>query len=137
MNMFMRSMASLVCLLLACRAVSAGEIESISAADLEARLAQPTTAIAVLDVRTADEFAAGHVPGARNIPFSEIDTRIAELAALKEAGLVVYCRSGRRAELALSMLEAQGFQRLRHLAGDMIGWSESGRRVEVAASTSP
>ena len=35
------------------------------------------------------------------------------------------------------LLEAQGFQRLRHLAGDMIGWSESGRRVEVATSTSP
>jgi phage shock protein E len=109
----------------------------ISAAALEARLAAAPADMTVLDVRTAEEFAAGHVPGARNIPVAELEARIAELAAARDRDLVVYCRTGRRAATALEILKANGFQRLLHLEGDMQGWSGSARRVEVADHAAP
>lgn len=102
----------------------------ISAAALEARLAAAPADMTVLDVRTAEEFAAGHVPGARNIPVAELQARIAELAAARDRDLVLYCRTGRRAATAAGILGTNGFLRLLHLEGDMQGWSEGGHRVE-------
>jgi rhodanese-related sulfurtransferase len=109
----------------------------ISADALEARLALAPADMTVLDVRTAEEFAAGHVPGARNIPVAELETRIAELAAARDRDLVVYCRTGRRSLTALEILKANGFQRLLHLEGDMQGWSGSARRVEGVDHADP
>jgi len=113
------------------QAKEAAEAAAISVATLEARLAQAGKDFTLLDVRTAEEFAAGHVPGARNIPVAELEARIAELAAARDRDLVVYCRTGRRAALALQILAANGFRRLLHLEGDMQGWSASARRIEV------
>jgi rhodanese-related sulfurtransferase len=109
----------------------------ISADALAARLAAAPADVTVLDVRTAEEFAAGHVPGARNIPVAELEARIAELAAARDRDLVVYCRTGRRALTALEILKTNGFQRLLHLEGDMQGWSGSARRVEIADQAAP
>lgn len=109
----------------------------ISADALEARLAAAPADMTVLDVRTVEEFAAGHVPGARNIPVAELEARIAELAAVRDRDLVVYCRTGRRSATALEILKANGFQRLLHLEGDMQGWSGSARRVEIADHAAP
>ena len=49
-----------------------------------------------IDVRTADEFNAGHVDGAVNIPYGEISERITEVTENKDELIYVYCRSGRR-----------------------------------------
>ncbi|MFO1401808.1 MAG: rhodanese-like domain-containing protein [Steroidobacteraceae bacterium] len=108
-------------------------VPAISAAALEERLATAAAPPTLLDVRTPEEFAAGHVPGARNIPVQELDARLAELAAARGGDIVVYCRSGRRAASALATLQAQGFEHLLHLEGDMQGWSAGGHRVETAA----
>jgi len=62
-----------------------------------------------IDVRSADEFAAGHVPDAVNIPYTEIESRIGEVTDDKEAVIYVYCRSGRRSGIAQSTLEQAGF----------------------------
>ena len=51
----------------------------------------------VLDVRTAGEFAAGHVPGARHLPLDRLQERLEELAPWRERTVVVFCRSGQRA----------------------------------------
>ncbi|HRE88333.1 MAG TPA: rhodanese-like domain-containing protein [Myxococcota bacterium] len=67
----------------------------------------------LIDVRTPEEFAAGHVPGAINIPVDEVPSRLAELARLTEGkgkDLVVYCRSGRRSAIAASTLSAEGYK---------------------------
>lgn len=70
----------------------------------------------VLDVRTADEFASGHVAGAVNIPVAELGHRMGEVAALvktdKSAPLVVYCASGRRSTQAQQELSAAGYSRV-------------------------
>lgn len=86
--------------------------------------------VVVLDVRTAKEFAEGHVPGARNIPHDELEARLAELGRTRGQEVVVYCRSGRRADIALDVLQKAGFTRLYHLEGDYTAWSEAGRPVE-------
>jgi rhodanese-related sulfurtransferase len=82
----------------------------------------------VLDVRTPQEFAEGHVPGAVNVPYDQVASRLAEVP--KDKDVVLYCRSGRRAGLAADVLAAQGYTRLSHLEGDMTAWVEKGRPVE-------
>ncbi len=71
---------------------------------------------AVIDVRTTDEFADGHVPGALNIPVAELERRMGEVATLvkadKTAAIVVYCASGSRASQAQQTLSAAGYARI-------------------------
>lgn len=76
----------------------------------------------VLDVRTPEEFASGHIEGAVNIPHDQVDGRIAELSASRDREVVVYCERGGRAAKALDVLERSGFRQVRHLEGDMSGW---------------
>jgi phage shock protein E len=70
--------------------------------------------IKVVDVRTPAEFADGHVPGAANIPFDEMPKRFAELGPATTP-VLVYCKSGRRAGLAIETLTAKGFARIYNL----------------------
>ncbi len=60
----------------------------------------------LLDVRTREEFASGHVPGARNIPVQELGARVGELP--KGGDVVVYCRSGARSATAAELLRKHG-----------------------------
>lgn len=92
------------------------------------RQAQHPSHLFVLDVRTPEEFAAGHVPGAVNVPHDQIAARLAEVP--KDADVVLYCRTGRRVALAAAALHANGYTRLSHLEGDMTAWVENGRPVE-------
>jgi rhodanese-related sulfurtransferase len=82
----------------------------------------------VLDVRTADEYVSGHVPGAVNIPHDQLASRLAEVP--KDRDVVIYCRSGRRAMLAGEVLADNGYARLEHLQGDITAWVDQGRPVE-------
>lgn len=84
----------------------------------------------LLDVRTPEEFASGHVPGAVNIPHDEVGQRSAELAAHRDQEVVVYCEKGPRAAKAAQALADAGFRSIRHLEGDMSGWRAAGLPVE-------
>lgn len=70
----------------------------------------------LLDVRSPEEFAAGHLEGALNIPVGELEARLAEVGA-KERPVVVYCRSGARSSRARSLLLEKGWQRVENLGG--------------------
>jgi len=83
----------------------------------------------LLDVRSPEEFKAGHVPGAVNVPYDQIASRLADVP--KDKDVVLYCRSGRRAGIAAEVLQANGYTRLSHLEGDMNAWVEKGRPVET------
>jgi rhodanese-related sulfurtransferase len=65
----------------------------------------------VVDVRTPQEFASGHVPGAINIPYEEVGKRIAEIGP-PSTQVVLYCRTGRRSAIAADSLRKAGFQSL-------------------------
>ena len=64
--------------------------------------------VRVVDVRTPAEFAAGHVPGAVNIPYDEMPQRFAEVGP-PTTPVLVYCRSGRRSGIAIETLRARSF----------------------------
>jgi rhodanese-related sulfurtransferase len=110
-------------------ALADGEVAPLSQ---DAFLALPKSgdkAPFVLDVRTPDEYVAGHVPGAVNIPHDQVATRLAEVP--KDKDVVLYCRSGRRAAMAGEVLSGNGYTRLQHLEGDIVGWQEKQRPIEV------
>ena len=73
---------------------------------------------AVIDVRTPDEFAAGHIDGAINIPLDQIQNGSANLENLqKDSPILLYCRSGRRSGIAQQILEQQGYSKLTNGGG--------------------
>jgi apolipoprotein D and lipocalin family protein len=112
-----------------------GAVPQMSAEALSARLAPgaASTAPLVLDVRRAEEFAAGRVPGSRNLPHEQLVADPALLGAPKDAEIVVYCQSGRRANMALEALQKAGYTRLVHLEDDFPGWQSQGGPVEKTA----
>ena len=93
--------------------------------------AQKSTAPFVLDVRTPEEFATGHVPGAVNIPYDQVASRLVEIP--KDKDVVLYCRSGRRAGIAAAELEKAGYKDLQLMQGDMPAWEKAGLPVEAGA----
>ena len=81
----------------------------------------------VLDVRTAEEFAAGSVSTARNIPHAEIvaDPQAALAGIDSGTEIVLYCGTGRRASMAIEAMRAAGFANLTHMTGDYPAWVQS------------
>ena len=87
----------------------------------------------VLDVRSAEEFASGHVPGAVNIPVTgkgseEFDKAVKAIDSA--APVLVHCRSGKRSAIAIEKLKKMGFSNLAELPGGWVAWSEAGKPVE-------
>lgn len=80
---------------------SGGNIDGAKAHELVAGGAQ------LVDVRTKDEFAAGHLPGAINIPVQDLERRLGELGP-KDRAIVVYCHSGQRSRRAARILRGAG-----------------------------
>ena len=70
-------------------------------------LADKDASVLLLDVRTAEEYAAGHIPGASLFPYDELAAKFRE--ADKARPIVVYCRSGRRSAIARETLTAMGY----------------------------
>ncbi len=75
----------------------------------------------ILDVRTEEEFAEGHVPGAILIPHDRINAQASEKLPDKDKLILVYCRSGRRSKLAAEALLALGYKNIKEFGG-IIDW---------------
>lgn len=84
--------------------------------------------VRVLDVRSPQEYAQGHVPGAVNVPLEEL---LAAPASAGSDGVHVVCQSGRRSLEAARALEQSGVTAV-SVAGGTSAWIESGREVEGA-----
>lgn len=69
----------------------------------------------IIDVRTPEEYAAGHADGALNIEYQHIVAGVEKLDIPKQAPIYVYCRSGRRSDLALTALRDAGYTRVQNL----------------------
>ncbi|CUX79919.1 ArsR/SmtB family transcription factor [Roseibaca calidilacus] len=110
------------------RGLSDGEDapEPVSRADLAARLADGS--VTVLDVRPADEYAAGHIPGALNATLSEIDGVVSMFDSTAE--IVAYCRGPYcvYAHQAVAALRRHGLN-ARRLDGGLPEWREDGRKI--------
>ena len=101
---------------------------SISAADLHDRRKSGDAPV-VIDVRTPAEYAAGHVPGAINIPFDQVAERISEVDA--PHGVALYCMVGPRARKGESALLAENYQKVFHLEGGLSAWQAAGLPVDL------
>lgn len=91
--------------------------------------------LCILDVRSAQEYGSGHLPGAINIGHKEIPARLDELEPYKDKDVVVYCERGVRAKMARKTLTKAGFSHVFHLAGDMAGWRDAGLATETPDGT--
>ena len=82
--------------------------------------------VVVLDVRTAGEFASGHIENAINIDVesSDFDSQIAELD--KKVEYAVYCHSGRRSGIASDKMAKSGFEKVTNLNGGIQAWQSAG-----------
>ena len=90
------------------------------------RLINDTGAM-VLDIRTPAEFAAGHVPNARNIPLSELEKRASELTGNKP--VLICCATGARSGRAIAVLQKAGREQVFNMAGGLQAWSQAGLPV--------
>lgn len=65
-----------------------------------------------IDVRTLEEYKAGHLEGAVHIPYDEIEQKISAVSVDKTADIQLYCRSGRRSGIALETLRSLGYSKV-------------------------
>ena len=108
-------------------------IIEIPAVELFNRI-ETNTAPLIIDVRSADEFSVGHLPGALNVAHSEFVEYPAESVALlptaRDAEIVVHCVSGKRAGIAIEIITSAGYTNVGHLIGDFSGWEAAGYPIE-------
>ena len=111
------------------------EIDAATLRDLRGR------GVPVIDVREPAEFAAGHVPGAVNIPRGVLEFEVDGHPAVncqrdpalshRDQAVVLYCRSGGRSALAAEALQRLGFAEPLSLAGGFMGWTQGGGEVQA------
>jgi len=91
-----------------------------------------TAALQLVDVRTPQEFAQGHVPGAKNLPLDELLPTHPIMAALsKDEPVYFVCRSGSRSGVATQQMASAGFRSV-NVEGGTLAWIEKGWAVEPA-----
>ncbi len=78
----------------------------------------------ILDVREPDEFAAGHIEGAINIPLRQLGDNISRLPENKSAPMVVYCHTQKRATHVLVVLREMGYTNIYNLEGGIVGYQD-------------
>jgi molybdopterin/thiamine biosynthesis adenylyltransferase/rhodanese-related sulfurtransferase len=109
------------------------EIREISPAETRARGGEAV----VIDVREADEWAQGHLPGAVFIPRGYLELRIEEKVPDRAREVVLYCAGGTRSALAARSLQDLGYERVSSMAGGFGKWKEAGFPIEVPRTLSP
>jgi len=78
-----------------------------------------------LDVRSQSEYEGSHIPGALNIPHTELAARIDDVQTEYDGEVIVYCERGGRARSAADVLRAAGFVDLRYMKGHMRAWNRN------------
>lgn len=108
------------------------DAKNVTPAEVEKLLAQNPKPI-VLDVRTADEFAAGHIAGAQNI--SSDDPEFAQKVTKLDASrpVIVHCGSGGRSSRSLPAIAQQKFPAIYHMNGGFSAWKSAGKPVEAGS----
>ncbi len=88
----------------------------------------------VVDVSETEEFAAGHVGGAKNVPVGQLEQRLPEVVKNKGVPLILVCASGSRANRALGVAKKLGYDKAQVLAGGLKSWKEANLPIEKAAN---
>jgi rhodanese-related sulfurtransferase len=86
----------------------------------------------VVDVSEPDEFAAGHMPGARNVPFGQLEQRLPEVVKNKALPVLLVCATGARAGRAVGIAKKLGYDKAQAVSGGLRAWKEANLPVEKA-----
>ena len=86
----------------------------------------------VVDVSETEEFAAGHITGARNVPLNQLEQRLPEVVRNKTVPLILVCANGARANRALATAKTLGYEKAVVLGGGLRAWKEANLPVEKA-----
>lgn len=86
----------------------------------------------VVDVSETEEFAAGHIGGARNVPLNQLEARLPETVKNKALPVLLVCPTGARATRALAIAKKLGYEKAQVLAGGLKAWKEANLPVEKA-----
>ncbi len=84
----------------------------------------------VIDLRATEDYAKGHILGARNIPLADLERRAGELDKHKTKPLILHCADGNRAGGGVATLRGKGFDSVHNLAGGYAAWRDAGLPVE-------
>lgn len=95
----------------------------------EVKKAQESRDGIILDVRTQEEYKAGHIKGSMLIPLQELPQKLVQLPN-KEGKLYVYCRSGGRSAQAAAFLQQNGYTNVHNMNGGMLTWMSKNYPVE-------
>ena len=90
---------------------------------------------AVIDLRSAEAFARGHIVNAKNIPFDELQANIEKIDKLKTNAVVTVCNAGITSTKAIDVLRKHGIESVYGLKGGMTAWSQAGMPVVTAKKT--
>ncbi|MBP6006752.1 MAG: sulfurtransferase [Rhodoferax sp.] len=109
-------------------AAAKARVQEISIADADAAI---LAADVLVDVREADEFAAGHLAGAVHISRGMLEFKFSANLALqsRDLAILLYCKTSGRAALAAAALQDMGYLNVRSIAGGFDAWAASGRPV--------
>jgi sulfur-carrier protein adenylyltransferase/sulfurtransferase len=91
--------------------------------------------VAIIDVRETEEFSAGHLPGAKHVPRSYLETRIEGVVPDRSTQVILYCASGNRSAYgARTLSEDLGYEHVRSMTGGITLWKDRGYEVTVPRS---
>ncbi len=107
---------------------------------LQARGLTPTQAVQminrdkamVVDVCSPDEFKAGHIVGARNVPLGELESKLPNVVKNKAVPVIFACQTGMRSGRAVAMAKKLGYEQAQSLGGGLKSWKEANLPVETA-----
>jgi rhodanese-related sulfurtransferase len=86
----------------------------------------------VIDVSEAEEYAQGHVGGAKNVPLNQIEEKLPTTVKNKALPVILVCANGARANRALATVKKLGYEQAQALAGGLKAWKEANLPVEKA-----
>jgi phage shock protein E len=113
----------------ACTPPLPASLPTITVSELLTRLEDGSIPV-ILDVRSAEEYAAGHIPGAMNVPHNLLAEQLSSLNLSTSDEVVVYCEVGGRAGLAETVLREASHSNVRDLEGHMKAWRAAGHPME-------
>jgi molybdopterin/thiamine biosynthesis adenylyltransferase/rhodanese-related sulfurtransferase len=105
--------------------------------EVDAREAQTIEGAQWVDVREADEWQEGHIPGAVHVPRGFLESRIEQVAPARERPLVVYCAGGARSAFAAKSLRELGYTDVVSLTGGFTDWKRNGNEITVPRTLTP
>lgn len=123
MRKLIASFAALI-LLAGCSSTGSATTVNLNVSEFSQKISEP--GVIILDVRTPEEFASGHIEGALNIDFNSGDFANEITRLNPSETYAVYCRSGSRSGQAASIMHEAGFHDVSNLNGGVIDWANDG-----------